>query len=107
MNHNCPELLKLRQMLDQTEIPYEDGSDYFIHHICPGYMTIDRVQLYEPKSMVRLVSVIHGCGTAGGFRKPDKSDDSGLLEVVVRNREPIGFQTAEQAYEMIKEVLKI
>jgi hypothetical protein len=45
--------------------------------------------------------VIHGRGTYGGVSCFGK--DHGLLECMIGNNEPIGYLTAEDVIEMVKE----
>lgn len=101
------EMQKLEKMLQHEGIPYGDASDNFDPLSgFPRYEQVDRIHIYLKKHMVKLVSVIHGYGTYGGYKKPDKSDDAGLLEVEsFKHDDVLGFQTADDAFHLIKEAI--
>lgn len=82
------EMIKLRQMLDDMGIEWEDVSE---HHGILIDITIYRTH-FEHKG--RHISVIIGHGTYGG--------NKGLLEMWDGNGEPEGYLTAKEVIERIK-----
>ena len=82
------EMIKLRQMLDDMGIEWEDVSEHYGNLID---ITIYRTH-FEHKG--RHISVITGHGTYGG--------NKGLLEMWGGNGEPEGYLTAEEVIERIK-----
>lgn len=87
-----PEMQRLREMLDEKGIRWEDASDAYItrtHFVVSG----------------RRVSVVNGVGTYGGVF-PGKNN-AGLLEVwsTLTGKDPIGYLTADALAGMLfKEV---
>jgi DNA-binding IscR family transcriptional regulator len=52
------------------------------------------------------VSAINGAGTYGGYRLGDSKENEGLLEVlssVINNGEPVGYLTAENVIQLLKD----
>lgn len=87
------EMQKLRKLLDDAGIKWSDCST-------EGELSIERTH-FEYKD--EYWSVIHGFGTYGGYSYWE--EDRGLLEIWDGNEdeEPIGFLTAEEAFEIITE----
>lgn len=92
----CNEMIKLRQMLNDRGIEWEDVSDVypqFKFYIHRTHFTFDEIKY----------SVINGCGTYGGYDSFDHVNE-GLLELMgggINGGEPVGWLTAEQ---VLKEV---
>lgn len=84
----CEEMLKLRDWLNENGIGWEDVSDEWISRT---HFVVNDC----------FFSVVHGRGTYGGVSCFGK--DYGLLECMIGNHEPIGYLTAEDVIEMIKE----
>ena len=81
------EMIKLRQMLDDMGVEWEDVSSLYKFEEIFIYRTH-----FEHKG--RHISVIIGLETYGG--------DEGLLEMWDGNGEPEGYLTAEEVIERIK-----
>lgn len=87
------EMIKLRKELDKLGIPWEDRSE-----VWGGRLNIYRTRFYIGGN---LWSVISGSGTYG--------HEVGALELMssaVNGGEPVGWLSAEDAIEKVKEVLK-
>lgn len=86
------EMIKLRQMLDNMGIEWEDVS---CKDVSSYYVTID-LSIYRThfEYKGRHISVITGHGTYGG--------NEGLLEMWDGNGEPEGWLTAKKVIERIK-----
>ena len=89
----CNEMIKLRQMLTESGVEWEDFSTvfsrFYIHRTHFKFNEID-------------YSVINGCGTYGGYTSSGHNE--GLLELMgeeINGGEPVGWLTAEQ---VLKEV---
>lgn len=92
----CEEMQKLRDWLDQNSIQWLDVSDDFADGfwICRTHFYIDEYK----------VSVINGSGTYGGFIFGKEQSNAGLLEVWAdRSGEPVGYLTAEDAIQLLKD----
>lgn len=93
----CNEMIKLRQMLDDRGIKWEDVStvySQFKFYIHRTHFTFDEIDY----------SVINGCGTYGGYDSFDHVNE-GLLELWaedVNDGEPVGFLTAEEIIRWIE-----
>lgn len=85
------EMIKLRQMLDDMGIKWEDVSSHYEVKEITIDLSIYRTH-FEHKG--RHISVIIGHGTYGG--------NEGLLEMWDGNGEPEGYLTAEEVIERIK-----
>lgn len=86
----CPELEKLKTWLDGQGIKYtcpDTDDDPF---------SIARVHFSIRKTRY---SVIHGYGTYGGEYCYDA--DRGLLELMVGEKDPVGYLTAEEVIEIV------
>lgn len=95
----CKEMQKLRDWLDQHNIPWEDCSEdvrtTVPFYICRTHFRVDN----------HLVSVINGCGTYGGYSVFEHSN-KGLLEVMsgmLNDGEPIGFLTANELIKILQD----
>lgn len=84
------EMQKFRQLLDDVGIKWIDLSDN-------GGLPIERTH-FECNG--NYWSVVHGYGTYGGWFS-NIWTDRGLLEIRCGNDEPIGFLTAEEAFEIV------
>lgn len=82
------EMIKLRQMLDDMGIEWEDVSEHY------GILIDISIYRTHFEHKGRHISVITGHGTYGG--------DKGLLEMWDGNGEPEGWLTAEEVIERIK-----
>ncbi len=91
------EMTKLRQMLKQRGIEFIDRSD-------PegSPLHIDRTHFIVETPKTYFFSVIHRCGTFGGWNS--HNSDKGLLEVQVNHRDPEGFKTAEDVMKMVEDL---
>lgn len=98
----CEEMKKLRKWLDEQGIQWFDDSDdpEIIgkkYQICRTKFEIGNYDF----------SVIHGFGTYGGKWYYDgEFFDKDLLECRSGNHEPVGWLTAEDVIERIKEMQK-
>lgn len=83
-SENCPKKIKeLAKVLDHKGIEYDMPCTL-------GDIAIYRIHF---KYNNKRISVISGFGTYGGHM--------GLLEVMINDREPIGWLNAEEAEELI------
>lgn len=99
----CDEMKKLRQMLDEKNIPWHDASDIMSESkewpvwICRTH--------FEFKGLK--VSVVNGFGTYGGWygANPGMTEDKnmGLLEIMIEDSEPVGYLKAENIMEILGE----
>lgn len=101
----CEEMEKLRKILDEKGIKWEDKSEDWEsqfkdmgmrmnHWMCRTHFTLKD----------DLISVINGAGSYGGFSYWDNKN-RGLLELMcsrVNDGEPEGFLRAEQVIEMLE-----
>jgi hypothetical protein len=86
------EMIKLRRLLDDSSIEWEDMSDKILQ--------IDRTWAYHNGNFY---SVINGRGTYGGV-DPFTRHNKGLLELksdAVNDGEPVGWLTAKQVFAAI------
>ena len=112
----CDEMRKLRQKLTERSIEWTDesslNSDADIEkkrRVLP-----DIPESYLDTSMFRTRfifkgknwSVINGYGSYGGY-DPFKSENEGLLELMIDENDPTGWLTAEQVIEMIYNLEKM
>lgn len=90
----CEEMIKLRDWLDEKGIAWHDVStisaDFTIHR------THFNFKGYE-------VSVINGYGSYGGYDRHDKINH-GALEMMIDDREPIGWLSAENVIQKLEEL---
>ena len=91
----CQEMKKLRDILGERDIPWEDKSvDYPSVRdlwICRTHFSFKN----------RFVSVINGAGTYGGFCIEERANE-GLLEMMVGNNEPMGHLTADEVFALLE-----
>ena len=94
----CPEMLKLRDMLDEMNIDWEDDSD----PITPTTIEcrIYRTHFYHNGDDY---SVIYGYGTYGGWNRFLEKGDPQLLELMINKGEPTGGYTADDIINIMKE----
>jgi hypothetical protein len=97
----CKEMQKLREWLDQHNIPWEDCSEEFeVRCKIPFYICRTHFRVHN-----HLVSVINGHGTYGGYSVFEHSN-KGLLEVMsgmLNDGEPIGFLTADELIKILQD----
>lgn len=93
----CPEMLKLRDMLDEINIDWTDDSDTLTlnNNECRFY----RTKFYNNSDRY---SVIYGFGTYGGWNCFSEKDPK-LLELMINGEEPTGWHTAEDIIKIMKE----
>lgn len=94
------EMLKLRQLLDEKKIPWNDCSE-----VMSDIVKIDRTH-FEYNG--HQISAINGFGTYGGynganFPADNEEQNLGLIEVMVSGYEPVGWLTAEETLKYIIE----
>ena len=90
----CPEMLKLRTMLDEMDIDWEDDSD------SPSEYMIYRTHFYYNADAY---SVIYGYGTYGGWNRFPEKEDPQLLELMINDDESTGGYTADDIINIMKE----
>lgn len=112
MRQMCEEMKKLRKMLDEKGIKWEDCSGITPDELIEKSVAtgIDKnfadVTIYRThfESDGYKYSVIYGYGTYGGY-DPLSGDDRGLLECMTDKAydgEPLGWLTAEQIMNIAK-----
>lgn len=99
----CDEMKKLRQMLDEKNIPWHDDSEVMSEDkdwpmwICRTF--------FEYKGMK--ISVINGFGTYGGWygANPGMKEDEnmGLLEIMIEGKIGLGWLRTEDIMEAMGE----
>lgn len=99
----CEEMQKLRKMLDEKNIPWNDASEDASEDkewptwICRTYFEFKGIKF----------SVINGFGTYGGWygANPGTTEDEnmGLLEIMIEYNEPVGWLKAENIMEILGE----
>jgi len=98
--HVTPEMVRLRSDLDMLGIEWKDQSSVIPedHWICRTWFWINHNKW----------SVIHGYGTYGGYSYWLDRDDMRLeLTTSTQNGgEPIGYLTAKEIIELVKEELE-
>lgn len=97
----CDEMKKLRQMLDEKNIPWHDASDVMSGSkewpmwICRTHFEYNGLKF----------SVVNGFGTYGGWygANPGMTEDKnmGLLEIVIEDNEPVGWLKAEDIMKIL------
>ena len=99
----CDEMKKLRQMLDEKNIPWHDASEVMSEDK-EWPMWICRTH-FEYKGMK--ISVVNGFGTYGGWfgANPGTTEEEnmGLLEIMIEDNEPVGWLKAEDIMEILGE----
>ena len=99
----CEEMQKLRQMLDEKNIPWHDASE-IMSEDKEWPMWICRTH-FEYKGMK--ISVVNGFGTYGGWfgANPGTTEEEnmGLLEIMIEGNEPVGWLKAEDIMEILGE----
>ncbi len=112
----CEEMSKLREMLTERGIEWEDRSsvDTIEDIEKKKRYLIGIPESYYDTSMYRThfnyngihCSVINGYGSYGGYN-PYTGENMGLLELMINRNEPEGCLTAEQVIEMIYNLKKV
>ena len=99
----CEEMQKLRQMLDEKNIPWHDASEVMSEDK-EWPMWICRTH-FEYKGLK--ISVVNGFGTYGGWfgANPGTTEEEnmGLLEIMIEDNEPVGWLKAEDIMEILGE----
>ena len=99
----CEEMQKLRQMLDEKNIPWHDASE-IMSEDKEWPMWICRTH-FEYKGMK--IFVANGFGTYGGWfgANPGTTEEEnmGLLEIMIEDNEPVGWLKAEDIMEILGE----
>ena len=99
----CEEMQKLRQMLDEKNIPWHDASEVMSEDK-EWPMWICRTH-FEYKGLK--ISVANGFGTYGGWfgANPGTTEEEnmGLLEIMIEDNEPVGWLKAEDIMEILGE----
>ena len=80
------EIEKLKGLLKEAHIPFRERT------------LMDTPQLYYPDTEYLTWDVICHVGSWGY--------EQGLLEIMIGNNEPTGYLTAEETFELIKEIMK-
>ncbi len=98
----CDEMKKLRQMLDERKIPWEDASDAFEENkefpmwICRTHFKYKGLN----------ISVINGFGTYGGWHGANpvftEKENLGLLEIMINGIQLGGWLKAEDISKAIE-----
>lgn len=94
----CPEMLKLRDMLDKLNIDWEDDSD----PLTPDTIECRIYRTHFYKNCDRY-SVVYGFGTYGGWNRLFGKEDPKLLELMINDEEPTGWHTAADVINIMKE----
>lgn len=94
----CPEMLKLRDILDEMSIAWTDDSD----PLTPDTIEcrIYRTTFYANSARY---SVVYGFGTYGGWNRFSEKADPQRLELMINSEEPTGWHTAEDIISIMKE----
>lgn len=96
----CEKMQKLRDWLDDQQIPWEDVSSDYKDMIPEPYNTWMCRTHFEYKD--NFYSVIHGYGSYGGLSLLHvETLNHNLLEMMDGNHEPIGYLTAEEVKEYV------
>lgn len=94
------EMKKLRELLDEKQIVWEDKSDVF----GPSEMPCNWICRTWFKYHGKRVSCINGLGTYGGY---DFEKNRGLIEMMIWGEDdPIGYLTAENCIEILEKTFK-
>ena len=96
-----PEMQKLRNWLDEHEIPWEDASDDYKTEISGYEYWICRTWF----AISNKWSVINGYGTYGGVQVLNKQN-LGLLEVSTKSTGIVGFLTADDVIQAVEKEMK-
>lgn len=91
----CEEMKKLRQMLDEKNIPWHDASEIMSEDKdWPMWICRTHIEYNGHK-----ISVVNGFGTYGGWFGANpgttEKENMGLLEVMIDDIEPVGWLKAE------------
>lgn len=94
----CPEMLKLRDILDEMNIDWTDDSD----SLTP---TTIECRIYRTTFYLNgdRYSIVYGFGTYGGWNRFSEKVDPQLLELMINHEEPTGWHTAEDIISIMKE----
>ena len=99
----CEEMQKLRQMLDEKNIPWHDASEVMSEDK-EWPMWICRTH-FEYKGLK--IPVVNGFGTYGGWfgANPGTTEEENmeLLEIMIEDNEPVGWLKAEDIMEILGE----
>ncbi len=91
----CDEMKKLRQMLDEKNIPWHDASEIMSEDKeWPVWICRTHIEYNGHK-----ISVVNGFGTYGGWYGANpgttENENMGLLEIMIDDIEPVGWLKAE------------
>lgn len=102
----CEEMKKLRQMLDEKNIQWEDDSE--VLSVRTEFPIWTCRTIFEYKNLK--ISVINGFCTYGGWHGLNsgttEKENMGLLEIMIGDKTPIGWLKAEDIIKVIEEVEK-
>lgn len=99
----CEEMQKLRQMLDEKNIPWHDASEVMSEDKeWPMWICRTHIEYNGHK-----ISVANGFGTYGGWYGANpgmtENENMGLLEIMIEDNEPVGWLKAEDIMEILGE----
>lgn len=101
----CEEMKKLRDALDKMGVEWVDASDEWKigeYDTCINFFYICWTHFnYNGKRY----SVINGYGSFGGYDM-FSDDNKNLLEIMLPNQEVVGYLTANEVMEILREVTK-
>ena len=96
----CPEMLKLRERLDDMQIDWIDESDPLTERTALEDCRIFRTHFWYSSDKY---SVVYGFGTYGGWNRFTDGADPKLLELMINSEEPTGWRTADDIIKIMKE----
>lgn len=101
------EMKKLRELLDEKQIVWEDISEDFSTSAIPYKWICGTWFKYNGRG----VTCINGIGTYGGCNASDNyKENRGLIEMMIHGKDgegkPIGYLTAEDCMEILEEKFK-
>ena len=102
---NYKEILRLKEMLEKAEIPFEFSEYMGGYHLC--YPKKNDSDCVEKETFNRVCSVIEHDGSSNNFSEEMLEKD--LLEIMglltdeeLQNDDVVGFLSAENVFERIK-----
>lgn len=107
----CKEMLKLRSWLNEKDIRWFDRSSITSQEYIDLMAMFEIEPQYADTTIHRThfefrehhISVINGYGTYGGF-EPLENKNYGALEMMIDDREPIGWLSAENVIQKLEEL---
>jgi hypothetical protein len=98
MSKVVEEMQKLRDMLDEKNIPWQDDTDDFSTERFENWICRTHFE-YNGNE----ISVINGIGTYGGWGGANLTEENlGLLEIMIGEVNPIGWMKAEECMELLE-----